>query len=429
MANGLFDFDTVVPISQFVYNYSRTPGETNVALSRSRTYTVDMLLDVVIVMSAGGATAALAELISGTTFNFHRLMNAKAAEWGIDAVFRSVSGGVQHTLMTPRAMAEITRRTIQDFPEVLEKTAMESVNWFGYTIQATNRLLGVYEGMDGFKTGTHTGTRANFSGTAKRGDIRIIIVTMGSGFTRRFDDSTILLNYGFAVMEEIESRKVTLRNTPVLVNGEEIEFGLFYTGGNIYFSLRDIAYVLSGTMSQFNVESDEESGAIMLTSGTPYTPVGGEMYDRDMERWLPEPFAGTVFIDGEEVQLSAYDIDGASYFHLNEIGDAFDFEVVWRRTGDSRTLNIETPVEYVPPEIIEMAPPIIVPVEPDLPVTSTEPDDLTEPEQSFEPGNSANEEVTPIPFPIVLGVVGGLCIIGGILGLRKLKGKRTKTEP
>jgi hypothetical protein len=419
IANGLIDFDTVVPISQFTYNYSRTPGETNVPLTFHRNYTVDMLLDVIIVMSAGGACAALAELIAGSTRNFHRLMNAKAEEWGIDAVFFSVSGGVTHTQLTPRAMAEITRRSVQDFPDMLEKTALDYVNWFGRVIPATNHLLGVYEGIDGFKTGTHPGTRANFAGTAQRGDIRIITVTMGSSSARRFPDTAILLDHGFAVMEEhwrtvIEARMVAPRISTVLVNGEEFELELFTIGGENYFSLRDIAYALRGTMAEFSVGQDDDSGAILIMSGTEYMPVGMEMSSRGTERKLPEPIVGNVFIDGEEAGVSAFDIEGESYFRLPDLGGALGFEVVWRWAGESRAVNIIAGVVEPPPDLSEALPPIIIPIVPAMPVASAEP----------EMTGGANE-AAPIPIPIVLGVVGGLCIIGGCsMGIKKWRNRR-----
>ena len=229
IANGTIGFDTIVPISSYAYEISRRKGETNVPLSRSGVYTVDELLDVVIVMSAGGATAALAELIAGTTREFRVLMNAKVEEWGIDATFNSVSGGTSSTKLTPRAMAVITRNTLMDFPEVLEKTSMESVTFEGREYPSTNLLLGVYDGIDGFKTGTHPDTGANFSGTAQRGSVRIIIVTMGSTYNGRFPDTEALLDYGFEMMREyrresFEEREIAPSWSSIKADRAKFEF-------------------------------------------------------------------------------------------------------------------------------------------------------------------------------------------------------------
>ena len=91
--NRQIDYDTIVPISSGVAGLSRNPAETNIPLSMSSKYTVSELLDAVVVVSAAGAARALAELISGSRAKFIEMMNNKADEWGIDAIFRSVSGG------------------------------------------------------------------------------------------------------------------------------------------------------------------------------------------------------------------------------------------------------------------------------------------------------------------------------------------------
>ena len=420
IANGLIDFDTLVPISQYVYNYSRTPGETNVPLMMNIQYTVDELLDVIVVMSAGGACAALAELIAGTTRAFYRLMNAKAEEWGIDAVFYSVSGGVDYTQMTPRAMATITRNMLLDYPEVLEKTSMSTVNFRGRVIPSTNLLLGVYEGIDGFKTGTHPGTRANFSGTAKRGDIRIISVTMGSSSSGRFPDTTILLDYGFAVMEAywqaIEARKVDPESLTVVINGDEVDFESYRVEGYSYINIRDIAYIFNGTKAQFDVGWDYEEDALILTSDMQYTAIGGEMAGRGGERRLPEPLGVTVLLDGEELELVAYDIEGENYFQISDIMTALGFLVVWKWDGSAHVISISTGDEPPPEEIEE--PPPLVPVRPPLyvPPEPAEP----EPGEQEPPAKEADTENTqPVPLPIVFGVFGGLCGFGAIVALIK----------
>jgi len=201
ISKGTISLDTVVPISSSVAQFSVNPNETNVPLSRSGTYTVDELLDVTIAISAGGATRALAELVGGTMRDFIKMMNDKVAEWELDAVFYNASGG-SNSKMSPRAMATITRNTILEFPEVLEKTSKPTIEYKGQTYESTNLLFGSYRGIDGYKTGTNNAAGACFTGTAKRGDIRIIAVVMGSSWERRFKDTAALMDYGFKIMEE-----------------------------------------------------------------------------------------------------------------------------------------------------------------------------------------------------------------------------------
>jgi len=341
IANGSIGFDTIVPISQYAADFSRQPGETNVPLNRTGRYTVDELLDVVIVMSAGGAAVALAELVGGSRNAFYRMMNNKVAEWGADAEFHSASGGSTHTRMTPHAMAVITRQSILEFPEMLEKTAMTSVTFRGRTYPSTNHLLGVYEGIDGFKTGTNSVARECFSGTAQRGDVRLVSVVMGSSSGRRFSDTTTLLNYGFAAMEEIgptvnENQMVASIDPSVYLNGELLDFEAYFIEGRNYFRIRDVAYALRDTSARFNVEWDDETRSIVFTRGAEYTPIGNEMAGRSEELKMPEPGTARIVVDGLEFVFSVYMIEGSNFFWLRDIAETFGFGVSW----DEETASI-----------------------------------------------------------------------------------------
>jgi len=201
ISDGIIGFDTQVPISASVISLLDIQGEDNVPLTADGTYSVDLLLSVVLIMSACAATEALAELVGGTKQSFLVMMNGKAEEWGIDAVFSSTYGGSTSTLMTPRAAAAIVRNKLLDYPQVLEKTSRRYIKFDGVIYNSTNKLLGAYKGIDGYKNGENAAAMENFAGTAARGGTRIISVTMGSMEDCRFDDTAVLLDYGFMAME------------------------------------------------------------------------------------------------------------------------------------------------------------------------------------------------------------------------------------
>jgi len=128
----------------------------------------------------------------------------------------------------------------------------------------------------------------------------------------------------------------------VLVNGEEINFEAYYIDGNNFFKLRDIAKVLSGSKSQFEVTWDGENNAINLISGKEYTPVGGELTGIASQTTTPAVLSkSTVYKDGEPVSLLAYNINGNNYFKLRDIGKAFDFEVTWEAKTNTILINTE----------------------------------------------------------------------------------------
>jgi len=132
----------------------------------------------------------------------------------------------------------------------------------------------------------------------------------------------------------------------VLVNGENVAFDAYNIEGNNYFKLRDLAFILNGTEKQFEVGWDAANNAITLTSGKAYTPVGGEMTGKGTGDKRPTPTVSKIYLDGKEVQFTAYNIDGNNYFKLRDIGAAFDFGVTW--DGAKNTIVIDTSIGYTP---------------------------------------------------------------------------------
>ena len=130
----------------------------------------------------------------------------------------------------------------------------------------------------------------------------------------------------------------------VLVNGSQKSFDAYNINSNNYFKLRDIAYVLSGSAKQFEVSWDGANKAINLMSGKAYTPVGGEMATGSNKSVEASATTSTVYIDGKQVPLAAYTINGNNYFKLRDIGQAFNFGVTW--DGATNTVGIDTSTGY-----------------------------------------------------------------------------------
>jgi len=131
----------------------------------------------------------------------------------------------------------------------------------------------------------------------------------------------------------------------IIINSKAVSFEAYAINGNNYFKLRDLAYILSDTEIRFNVEYDSENDAVNLTSGTAYTVVGGEMAEKAYETKAPEATSSKVYLDGTELGLKAYNIDGNNYFRLRDIGKALNFGVFW--DGSSNTITIDTTANRV----------------------------------------------------------------------------------
>ena len=135
-------------------------------------------------------------------------------------------------------------------------------------------------------------------------------------------------------------------SSTVLVNGNNVAFDAYSINSNNYFKLRDLAYVLSGTEKQFSVEWDGAKNAMTLTSGKPYAAIGGEMTGKGAGDKTPAPTNSRIYLDGKEIKLTAYNIEGNNYFKLRDVGAAFGFGVDWDVARN--TIMIDTSKGYAP---------------------------------------------------------------------------------
>jgi len=247
-----------------------------------------------------------------------------------------------------------------DFPEVLEKTSKPTIEFKGRTYESTNTLFGRYEGIDGFKTGTNNAGGANFSGTAERGDIRIIVVVMGSTHGSRFRDTTALLDYGFAIMQErrIEARKVSPSKSTVIINGKVKQLDGYSIDEDVFVSIRDFAFLLRNTPIEFDVEIN--NSAIHINTEAEYTIVGEEMPDVSNERVLPVLSDKRITIDGDEKEFPVYEIHDRYVVSLSDITETNMFDAVWadevnttfiNYVEEEEPLQAAEPVQSIPIEI------------------------------------------------------------------------------
>jgi Copper amine oxidase N-terminal domain./KWG Leptospira. len=132
----------------------------------------------------------------------------------------------------------------------------------------------------------------------------------------------------------------------ILVNGKEVSFQVYNINGNNYFKLRDIAMVLNGTEKSFEVGWDGKKNAISLESGKAYTAVGGELVVAEKPATAEAKLStSSIYLDGKEVKLTAYLINGNNYFKLRDVAAVINFGVTW--DGATNTISIDSSTGYV----------------------------------------------------------------------------------
>ena len=145
---------------------------------------------------------------------------------------------------------------------------------------------------------------------------------------------------------EKPAEKVTAAATAskVMVDGKQVSFEAYNINGNNFFKLRDIAMAVNGTSKNFEVGWDSANNAISLTPVKAYTAVGGELaISVNPTAKQASLSTSKVYLDGQEVQLTAYTIGGNNYFKLRDIGQALDIAITW--DSATNTIGIDTAAE------------------------------------------------------------------------------------
>ncbi len=134
----------------------------------------------------------------------------------------------------------------------------------------------------------------------------------------------------------------TVRSKQALsVNGKSVTCDIYNIDGSNYFKLRDLAYLMNGTESQFEVGWDAVNKSIAITTGKSYTPAGGELVVGDDLSGTAVPSAQTIYIDGvKRSDLSVYNIGGNNFFKLRDLGTAVTFIVDY--DGATKTMIVES---------------------------------------------------------------------------------------
>ncbi len=139
-----------------------------------------------------------------------------------------------------------------------------------------------------------------------------------------------------------EEAKAELSNAGVAVNGEAIAPQAYTIDGYTYFKLRDVAKALAGTVAGFDVSWDQAARMTALQTGTVYKYQDG---DTDAAEYAKKATAfhshDPIMVNGEEVALTAYNIDGYNYFKLRDLGAALGFEVTWDKAAKMIGINSE----------------------------------------------------------------------------------------
>ncbi|VAW62483.1 D-alanyl-D-alanine carboxypeptidase [hydrothermal vent metagenome] len=165
---------------------------------------VEKLLKGLIIQSGNDATVALAEHIAGSETTFADLMNQYAQQLEMyDTNFVNSTGWPHKNHVTTAAdLVKLASAIIREFPEHYTWYKEKEFTFNGIKQYNRNKLLWRDKSVDGFKTGHTESAGYCLVSSAKRGDMRLIAVVLGTKSEKaRGDVSQSLLSYGFRFYE------------------------------------------------------------------------------------------------------------------------------------------------------------------------------------------------------------------------------------
>ncbi len=199
IGKGNLKLDDMVTVSEKAW---RTGGSRMFVEVGNQVRTEELIRGMII-QSGNDATLALAEHIAGTEEAFADYMNQAAKQLGMTGsrFVNSYGWPDPNHYTTARDVAILARAIIREFPQQYPYYSQQEFVYNGITQYNRNRLLG-RDGVDGMKTGFTDSAGYCLVTSAKRGEMRLVSVVIGTKTAKqRTAFSSALLNYGFRFFE------------------------------------------------------------------------------------------------------------------------------------------------------------------------------------------------------------------------------------
>ena len=201
--SGRIGWDDTVTASET----AAAKGGSQIFLKVGETMCVTDMVKSIAVSSANDCACAMAEHIAGSEAAFVEMMNARAAELGMeDTHFVNCTGlddedSAKEHVTSAYDIAVMSRELMKNHPDIQKFTTiwMDTVRDGTFGLANTNKLVRFYPGATGLKTGFTSAAGYCLSATAERDGLGLIAVVMGAASSQdRFNSCKQLLDYGFA---------------------------------------------------------------------------------------------------------------------------------------------------------------------------------------------------------------------------------------
>ena len=196
LKDGSLKMEDTFPVSEKAWR----KGGSKMFVEVNKRVAVQDLLRGIIIQSGNDACIVVAEALGGSEEAFAQTMTERAREIGLEnSTFRNATGWPDpNHRMTARDLAILAKYIIKNFPEYYGIFSEKSFTFSKIKQGNRNPLLYSNSGADGLKTGHTEESGYGLTGSAKRGDRRLIVVVNGlNSAKQRGRESERILEWGF----------------------------------------------------------------------------------------------------------------------------------------------------------------------------------------------------------------------------------------
>jgi serine-type D-Ala-D-Ala carboxypeptidase (penicillin-binding protein 5/6) len=196
--------NAVITVPAGALSVGAAVGGTAMGLLPGERLSLRDLLYGLLLPSGNDAAYTIARTVAGSQQAFAALMNAKATALGLVGTHFVQSYGFDEAdqYSTAWDLMRLARYDLRHYA-LFDRIVATTYHYIGpgrthpdFALHNQNRLLGVYPGAFGVKTGTTPAAGQNLVAAVRRKGHRIIVVVLGS--SDRYADATALLNYAVA---------------------------------------------------------------------------------------------------------------------------------------------------------------------------------------------------------------------------------------
>lgn len=145
-------------------------------------------------------------------------------------------------------------------------------------------------------------------------------------------------------VEARENIKVEKSVQKILLNDKDVDIVHYNINGENYFMLRDVASILSGTKSQFNIKYDAQKNEIKIIKSESYFSLpDNEKKQENNQKMRAIKSNDKIYIEDKKIDIKAFKIDSRNFYRLRDIAKVLDFDLFY----DNKTESVNIKVEFL----------------------------------------------------------------------------------